>query len=253
MKVNKLYRSTVLLAALCAAWGLSPEAHGAWGSIRANNRSGEEGGRGGHENRGGGHAEAARPAPNVGRDGEGRAEIRSWGNAERGRGTEGWTRGPEADWRERDHHLGIEEDRDRGYLWSHYHSGMFVPALPPGYVSIYVGGTPYYYDQGVYYEPESLGYAVVTPPPGAIVPALPPGAQAFYVGATVYYYAAGTFYVQQPNGFMVMPAPLGVTVSSLPPGAVPVTMNGILYYQANGAYYLPVMQGGVTAFTTVQP
>ena len=44
-----------------------------------------------------------------------------------------------------------------------------------------------------------------------------------------------------------------ICAGSLPDGAVPVTINGMVYYQADGAYFLPVMQGGVTVYTTVQP
>jgi len=70
---------------------------------------------------------------------------------------------------------------------------MVVNVLPSQYSQISVGGTPYYYDQGVYYESGPAGYVVVAPPIGAIVAAVPPGAETIFVGGVPYYYAAGAF------------------------------------------------------------
>ncbi|OWQ46504.1 hypothetical protein CDL60_13615 [Roseateles noduli] len=47
--------------------------------------------------------------------------------------------------------------------------GFVVPILPSAYVSLRIGGYPYYYANGAYYtmaEP-GPGYVVVAPPPGA--------------------------------------------------------------------------------------
>src|SRR3954447_1414732 len=41
----------------------------------------------------------------------------------------------------RDRHLGIDEDRHRGYYWYNYHPGMIVGTLPFGYSSVFVGST----------------------------------------------------------------------------------------------------------------
>jgi Family of unknown function (DUF6515) len=231
--------------AACACGLVCLQAQAQWGSIRGNNRSAQqfrtapqarqaapaarEGFRE-HENRGG---EEHRFLPRTGREIE-----------------------PEQHWREeaREHrHFDFDEDRRHAYFWSGITAGAFFNALPTGYMPIYVGGNPYYYYQGAYYEPEASGYVAVTPPIGAVVPTLPPGAEPVVVGQTVYYYAGGAFYLQQPQGFAVVAPPLGVTVTSLPPGATPVYIRGGLYYQAGGAYFLPNMQGGVTVYTTVQP
>jgi len=150
--------------------------------------------------------------------------------------------------------LDFDEDRRHAFHWWRFHPGLIVDVLPFGYVPIYFGGTPYYYYEGVFYEPApSSGYIVVPPPVGVIVPTLPPGVEAIVAGGILCYYAAGTFYVPHPNGYQVIRAPLGVIVSSLPADAVPVTLNGRFYYQARGVYYLPVMQDGVTVYMTVQP
>jgi hypothetical protein len=55
--------------------------------------------------------------------------------------------------------------------------GIYLPVLPPDYVTLWVGGAPYYYADGVYYgQATGQGYVVVAPPPGADVaqPAPPP-------------------------------------------------------------------------------
>jgi hypothetical protein len=150
-----------------------------------------------------------------------------------------------------DHDLDI--DRHHSHYWSSYWSGMRLRALPHGYLSIRIGGRPYYYYEGVYYEPAPEGYSVVAPPVGATISSLPAGATGISINGTIYFYAGGAFYLQQPNGFAVVPAPIGVTVAELPPGATPVVINGNTYYLGNGTYYFPVMQGGVTVYTTVKP
>ncbi|OWQ86294.1 hypothetical protein CDN99_20905 [Roseateles aquatilis] len=47
--------------------------------------------------------------------------------------------------------------------------GFVVPILPSAYVSLRIGGLPYYYANGAYYAVASPGpgYVVVAPPPGA--------------------------------------------------------------------------------------
>lgn len=74
-----------------------------------------------------------------------------------------------------------------GGVWFRPHAGRFVvvvppigvvvPLLPPAYATLWIGGAPYYYANGVYYAvAPGQGYAVVAPPPGAeqAPPAPPP-------------------------------------------------------------------------------
>lgn len=150
----------------------------------------------------------------------------------------------------------IEADRHYASYWSGSQVGMIVNVLPSGFVQVSVGGTGYYYYDGVYFQAVTSlasGYTVVAPPIGVIVPQPPSGAQQVVSGNATYYYAGGAFYLQQPTGFQVMPAPLGVIVTTLPSGATPVAVKGALYYQAANGYYLPAMMGGVTVYTTAQP
>lgn len=237
-KVCNVKRLAIIVVAAGGSLACLP-AQAQWGSIRANNRSE-------HEAR----------APQV--ISRGRAEVRPQeGRHEERRET--FAR-PGAEVRREGHEepfehrrFDFDEDRRRGFFWSGITSGMYFNALPSGYVPLTVAGNPYYYYGGAYYQQEPTGYVAVNPPMGAIVPALPPGAEGISTPQGVFYYAGGAFYVQQPQGFEVVPPPFGVTVGYLPPGATPVYIRGMLYYQANGIYFMPVMQGGVTVYTTVQP
>jgi hypothetical protein len=126
--------------------------------------------------------------------------------------------------------------------------------LPFGFFTLDVGGVPFYYSDGIYYQPSDGGYDEVYPPVGAGVPQLPDGAIAISAGGTTYYYAGGAFYVQQPDGtYATVPAPIGVIVPELPPGAVQVNINGQTAYQFNNVYYEPVFENGVTQYETFVP
>jgi hypothetical protein len=252
------YLITATLALAAGGFGV----YGAdWGSIRGNNRS-EAQSRGGQGWAPASRPEAARPAPEVRRP-----EARTERRAPVVSGREEERRSEHIEHREvhvgrsegrppvvhETRHWDIDEDRHHSYFWFGFHPGMVIGTLPLGYSQVYVGGNPYYYDQGVYYQPGSSGYVVVNPPVGALVAQLPPGAEAIQVGPTVYYYVAGAFYVQQPQGYAVVAPPLGITVGELPPAATQVVVNGRVYYQADGAYFQPVMQNGVTVYMTAQP
>lgn len=54
--------------------------------------------------------------------------------------------------------------------------GLTVSILPPFYTTLWVGGVPYYYADGVYYSwrPVDRTYVVVTPPPESEVVTPPP-------------------------------------------------------------------------------
>ncbi len=245
------FRLCLAVTALSTIASFCPKGFAAtWGSIRGNNRSTPH-----VEGRGAPRAMPPPPGPGRviegprNREGEHEAGI----PREPRREFEANRRAEfERETRER-RHLDIDADRRHAFFWDRFHPGMIISALPPGYAPIYVGSTPYYYDEGVFYESAPSGYTVVTPPIGALVPVLPPGAEAIVVGPTVYYYAAGAFYLQQPQGYVVVRPPLGISVTDLPPDAAPVVINGVQYYQADGAYFLPMFQGGVTVYTTVQP
>ena len=42
--------------------------------------------------------------------------------------------------------------------------GAYVASLPPQYNTVVIGGVPYYYADGYYYQAGPSGYVIVTPP-----------------------------------------------------------------------------------------
>lgn len=249
MKVRSLRKFCAAAFSLLLANSLGcPHVFAAWNSIRANNRS--SGGEVRNTQR------AFQPAPNQARGLERRAEVPRSTDVRR-EGEHGVISRPrEGIDRERSEHRRFDFDEEHHdlYPWSHYHPGYVTGTLPYGYIPLNVGGTPYYYYGGSYYETGPSGYVVVQPPVGVVVPDLPPGAETVPAGPNMFYYAGGAFYAPNPQGgFVVIAPPLGVTVDTLPPGATPVSINGMMYYQAGGVYFLPMMQNGVTVYTTVQP
>ena len=49
--------------------------------------------------------------------------------------------------------------------------GVAIPVLPPYYTTLWVGGVPYYYANGIYYTwyPSQQAYVVTSPPPESAV------------------------------------------------------------------------------------
>ena len=151
-------------------------------------------------------------------------------------------------------HHDVEADFHHRRHWDDFAFGRRFGALPLGCVALQIGGAPYYYDDGIYYQPADGGYQEVYPPLGAAVPQPPDGAIAIDAGGQTYYYAGGAFYVQQPDGtFAIAPTPIGVVVPELPPGAIQVSVSGTIAYQFNGIYYEPVFANGVTQYQTFVP
>jgi hypothetical protein len=151
-------------------------------------------------------------------------------------------------------HHDVDVDIHHPHFWNNFVFGRHIPTLPFGFLTLNIGGTPYYYSDGIYYQPYQGGYQEVYPPVGADVPQPPDGAITINAGGQIYYYAGGAFYLQQPDGtYAIAPTPLGVVVPELPPGAVQVSVAGQIAYQFNGIYYRPVFENGVTQYQTFQP
>ena len=72
--------------------------------------------------------------------------------------------------------------------------GFRLNVLPFGYSRIYVGGNPYYYNEGVYYRNYNNSYEVVAPPLNATVNKLPSNATVTVINGQKYYQVGGTFY-----------------------------------------------------------
>jgi len=148
----------------------------------------------------------------------------------------------------------VDVDVHRRHFWNDFVFGRRLPALPLGFFSLRIGGAPYYYSDGIYYQPVDGGYQEAYPPVGAAVPQPPDGAIEINAGGQTYYYAGGAFYLQQPDGtYAIAPTPIGVVVPELPPGAIQVSVKGTVAYQFNGIYYEPVFVNGVTQYETFMP
>src|SRR5262249_48097700 len=151
-------------------------------------------------------------------------------------------------------HHDVEVDAHRRHFWNDFVFGRHLATLPFGFLNLQIGGVPYYYYGGVYYQPIDGGYQEVYPPVGAAIPQPPDGAVEIDAGGQIYYYAGGAFYLMQPDGtYSIAPTPIGVVVPELPPGAVEVSVNGAIAYQFNGIYYQPVFVNGVTEYQTFMP
>lgn len=101
------------------------------------------------------------------------------------------------------------------------HRDVVVHRLPPGYVSLLIGGLTYLYCEGLFYRYTPAGYIVVTPPAGAVVPALPAGYTTVVVNGAPYYYYGYTYYTPGPNGYVVAAPPVAPAV----PATVPVAQT----------------------------
>jgi hypothetical protein len=151
-------------------------------------------------------------------------------------------------------HRDVDVDVRRHHGGDDFHFHRHFRVLPFGFLALEVGGVPFYYSDGIYYQPGDGGYDEVYPPVGATIQQPPDGAIPIYAGGTTYYYAGGGFYVQQPDGtYAIVPAPIGVIVPELPPGTVEVDINGNTAYQFNNVYYEPVFENGVTQYQTFAP
>ncbi|MGX1023987.1 DUF6515 family protein [Psychroflexus sp. MBR-150] len=66
---------------------------------------------------------------------------------------------------------------------------IVVRTIPASWITVYYGGVPYYYCDGVYYVKTEVKdeYTPVQPPVGAIVPSLPEGAIVKTIDGKVYY------------------------------------------------------------------
>ena len=89
--------------------------------------------------------------------------------------------------------------------------GHEVQVLPHRHNKVRVGGRPYYYSDGRYYEPRGRSYFVVNAPIGARIHRLPSNYASFEFGSNRYYYANTTYYLWNnlQREYVVVEKPLG--------------------------------------------
>ncbi len=119
----------------------------------------------------------------------------------------------------------------------YFMSGTRYSYRPYNSISLYFGGYPYYYSNGLFYDYYSGYYQPIFPPFGIRVSTLPFGFSRIYIGVNPFYYYNGIFYRQYDNSYEVVDAPIGATVTSLPGGAKSVLINGETFYELNGTYF----------------
>jgi hypothetical protein len=78
---------------------------------------------------------------------------------------------------------------------------------------VFVGGTPYWVDAGVYYQLGDDGYVVVSAP---VVRALPPRSRVIVVGGIAYYEWEDVYYRPGPGGYVVVEAPREMAPVAIP-------------------------------------
>ncbi|AOS96667.1 hypothetical protein AUP74_01207 [Microbulbifer aggregans] len=170
--------------------------------------------------------------------------------------------------------------------WKHHHRhgyrshgprisvGLTVPVLPNGFLSLAVGGRPYYFHGGHYYRPGHAGYVVVSAPLGAAVVSLPASAVQVNIGGVIYYQYADAYYQWHParRSYVVVPPPAGAVavpaaavaspgagayspgqvIETLPPGYTAEVINGVQYYRFGGDYFMPTQRDGREVYVVVQ-
>ncbi len=87
--------------------------------------------------------------------------------------------------------------------------GFRLHALPFGHVRIVIGGSPFYVNGGVFYQPARSGFVVVKAPHGALVTSLPIGYTVLHRGSQTYYVCEGTYFrkAHGKRGYIVVKKP----------------------------------------------
>ncbi|HSM60896.1 MAG TPA: DUF6515 family protein [Longimicrobiales bacterium] len=131
--------------------------------------------------------------------------------------------------------------------------GTAIDVLPDGYVTVAVGGAPYYYHRGMFYQRHRHGYVVVAAPIGAVVMMPPPGHVIVMVERDPYAYYRGYFYRQRGPGWVVVPGPPGAFVRRIPEGAVTRRVGNVEYKEYAGVYYRPAIRSGDRGWQVAEP
>lgn len=178
-------------------------------------------------------------------------------------------------YRHRHHHYG------HSFWGPRLSIGFVAPILPAGFVSLGVGGHPFFYHGGYFYRPAPAGYVVVDAPLGASVVSLPASAVRIEISGITYYQYADAYYqwhlarrayvvVPPPAGapaepskgnmgpFAPMPAEPGPSgyapgevLESLPIGYTAEVINGVQYYRYGSDYFMPTQRDGHEVYVVV--
>jgi len=109
------------------------------------------------------------------------------------------------------HHDDFHHGDHDFYRWhDHPHYGYHMHFLPPGAVTIWVGGIRYYYYDGLFYSYVGDGdFIIVNPPIGAYVDVIPQDFQPVNINGRIYYTDNGVYYLlTHHHGYKVVEAPV---------------------------------------------
>ncbi len=96
----------------------------------------------------------------------------------------------------------------------HFHQiGHVINTLPHRHSRIHVGGLPYFYSSGVFYQKFGHGYIVISAPIGARIRTLPVGFIGFSIGLSNYYTVNDSYYTWDDanDSYYVVDKPVGAT------------------------------------------
>ena len=115
--------------------------------------------------------------------------------------------------------------------------GSVVASLPPYYNTVYYGGVPYYYYDGIYYRPAPSGYMVVQAPPVA-APVMVQQQPVMVAQPTVSMPIESTNVTQAASPVM-QGEPIAVNVPNYKGGytSVTLTRSGTGFVGPQGEYY----------------
>ncbi len=100
------------------------------------------------------------------------------------------------------------EDRVRHVYHPYPTYGRVVVGLPGGLITLAIGGSRYYYCEGVFYRRTAREYIVIAPPSGAVVQELPDSYQPVVINGNTYFTADGIYYQYTQQGYVVVPPPV---------------------------------------------
>ena len=128
----------------------------------------------------------------------------------------------------------------------HHHSypsyGKVVFGLPFGFISLYIGGSRYYYCDGVFYHQHGFDYVVTPPPIGAAVSFPPADCERYIINGVTYYSNEDVYFEDTRQGYVVVSPPTMV-IETARAGTIQSAKNAEGSYTVN----IPNAKGGYTA------
>lgn len=136
--------------------------------------------------------------------------------------------------------------------WDNRHRpryGSIHRSLPSNYFSISIGGAPFFYSAGVYFQPRNHTYVVVQPPLGGRVQVLPEGCSPFYYGDRRCYSCDDVFYEEMGSEYVVINQPSSYRLIADVGDEVQINTNILNFRSGPGLQYdtLTTLQQGEVA------